>query len=489
MKRRTIILVILIYTFIAVSLFASGNAEEDRREQRQKLYNGTSTYAMAIPYNGAFGVNLANSAYINWPNSSEEVTMEWVEDELAEGIGKYTDAEMIGMLEIAQAKLHGEEEPLDPIMITCSCPQGFEFVSQSNPSYRRPFEIILVPRSQYKVSEVTRDSGEWSRREPFEGGNKPYSGKASLLTANNPETPDSWVIKTADADKYNKAIADVGDFSNDVYIVYQWYDVILNLPGEIDPATDVLTVTNSRGTVSYPLIEGDDYSALVSITIQWGDYSDSVTIPFSGYYDSRGSQESNASALAITPTGNASTVRLDVDQGIPIDVANINFMRWLGYEDSVTSGEYNDNHDPAQFGKENIKSIIFLSSSSNPEINGGEFRFIHNDLQAGEILDDRNSIKYVARTTDNDNGHIVTFDGTMTASYLNSLSENITDSDSVIIPTFYGRGTHGNYAQRRTYWQEYNGTVEIILENKENVTMYSGGYHSYIYVHVFVTGD
>ena len=478
MKRRTIILVILIYTFIAVSLFASGNAEEDRREQRQKLYNGTSTYAMAIPYNGAFGVNLANSAYINWPNSSEEVTMEWVEDELAEGIGKYTDAEMIGMLEIAQAKLHGEEEPLDPIMITCSCPQGFEFVSQSNPSYRRPFEIILVPRSQYKVSEVTRDSGEWSRREPFEGGNKPYSGKASLLTANNPETPDSWVIKTADADKYNKAIADVGDFSNDVYIVYQWYDVILNLPGEIDPATDVLTVTNSRGTVSYPLIEGDDYSALVSITIQWGDYSDSVTIPFSGYYDRDAVSEGRrggSCSLFVTPYASASHLSVEKDRGNWVSVAMIDFL--MNGAAGLTE-----------------RPLIYASSSSDPNaVSPSEFRLVHDSVMYDTPLTNTNSIGFDVQIRSTDTSFpTASFDGTMNMKEAERAFEDVegvgqeTSSEVIIPGIIIEQKGHAEELQNPPSFYTYSGEVDVMMDSGVH-TMYEGVYRGTVYLHVVTT--
>ena len=90
-------------------------------------------------------------------------------------------------------------------------------------------------------------------------------------------------------------------------------------------------------------------------------------------------------------------------------------------------------------------------------------------------------LKSYEAKTDKDTGDIVSFDGTMTSAKLDS-------SDQVIIPTNMFRLSHLFRGRQGTAWQEYNGIVDIILENKYNI-MYSGAYRSYIYVHVFVEDE
>ena len=483
MKRRTIILVILIYTFIAVSLFARGSHEEVRRD----LYNSRSTYIFAIPYDGAFGVNLANSDYDNWNDGN----VSWVSGSLGpsngnytpQAPGVYTNDEMVGLLEIADAKLHGMDK-LEPIQITCSCPQGFELVSQSNPSYRRPFEIILVPRSQYRKSETYYNyvpaeyRGNWSDLQPRDDkGAVPYDGEAILLSGDRPETPDPWIISEAGyEDIYNKATKSNENFKDDVYVLYQWYDIVLNLPGEIDPATDVLTVTNSRGTVSYPLIEGDDYSALVTITIQWGDYVDSITIPFSGYYDRDSlieGRRGGSCSLFVTPYASASHLSIEKDRGNWVSVAMIDFLM---------SG----------MGESTERPLIYASSSSDPNaVSPSEFRLVHDSVMYDTPLTNTNSIGFDVQIRSTDTSFpTASFDGTMNMEEAELAFKKVggtgkETSSEVIIPQTTTQNSSGHVGEAQTFYT-YSGEVDVMMDSGVH-TMYEGVYRGTVYLHVVTT--
>ena len=79
---------------------------------------------------------------------------------------------------------------------------------------------------------------------------------------------------------------------------------------------------------------------------------------------------------------------------------------------------------------------------------------------------------------------MVVFDGTMTRSEMEGLSKE-SAGDYVIIPQNITSRSHPDYGRDVAYWQEYNGTIQVVLERKYNM-MYAGAYKSYVYVHVYV---
>ncbi len=424
-----------------------------------------SAYATITPQESSVGVNMASTKYLFVDNLTN-FKYEFQADLDTQGKKAYfTDGHQIA---IASVQSIEREDILNgaSVTITVDCPNGFEFVSLSNPAFVRPFNIIL------STSYVVISNGQWMGLADDERRSVRLDSPTSIPFDLR---PDNGTLNNGADAKYGIN-----------------FDIILELYGTV--SNGILTLDD--GT-TMPLANLDDYMASVSITISTsniaGAPSQTIVIPFSGFYDSRlGSNDGdsdNFSSLSITSTGRASNIRLDEEQGIPVEVATIDFMRTLGTDFLLSNGIYDISSDKVDeftstapagtFDK--YKTRIFLSSSANPEVDGGVFRFIHDDLKTGEVLDDRNSIRYEVRTTDNDTGKIVSFDGTMTSAKLDS-------SDQVIIPTNMFRLSHLSSGRQGTAWQEYNGTVDIILENKYNI-MYSGAYRSYIYVHVFVEDE
>lgn len=333
------------------------------------------------------------------------------------------------------------------VTIRVDCPTGFEFISESNPSYRRPFNIVvavsygLIVYNDDGTSEYRVPAGRYGRRLTNAG--------AEIVEVVTQDLPQN--------------------FEGDEFWVL--FDVLLELEGDV--ANGQLEMPD--GT-TYPLANLNDYSAAVTVSISCDsanvDLNQSLTLPFSGYYDSRGESVAAVSSLSVNPTARASNLRLDEEQGQPVDVAAMNFMRML------QSGGIGQSDPESYF--DTYKTRIFFSSSANPEIDGGKFKFVHDAVQPGDLLDDRNSIQYEVRAVDSDSGSIVTFDGTMTRVDMENSSEG-----SVIIPRNVESKSHPNYGQDVIYWQEYNGTIQVVLERKYNM-MYAGAYKSYVYVHVYV---
>ena len=431
-------------------------------------------YATITPQSSSVGINIASTKYLFNDDLSNFTYGSGSSD--TGGKKNYFTVDhqvaVASVLSISESDIKNGAS----VTIEVNCPQGFDLVSSSNPAFVRPFNIIL---STSYVVIGTYDGSQENRERRWRGLN---DSERESVRLNGPTSVPFDLSQKNGAALKNGSDAKYGVI----------FDIILELKGTV--SNGVLTLDNGT-TMS--LANLDDYMASVSITISTsnieGAPSQTIVIPFSGFYDSRlGSNDGdsdNFSSLSITSTGRASNIRLDEEQGIPVQVATIDFMRTLGTGiektsngQVISSADVNDFSSSAPDGTfDKYKTRIFLSSSANPEVDGGVFRFIHDDLKTGEVLDDRNSIRYAVRTTDKDTGDIVSFDGTMTSAKLDS-------SDQVIIPTNMFRLSHLGSGRQGTAWQEYSGTVDIILENKYNI-MYSGAYRSYIYVHVFVEDE
>ncbi len=481
MKNKYLLFIILFLSSISPVIGVDWNkfAEDvDGDWNSQYFVEYGAAYATITPQASSNGINIASTKYL-------------FEDNLADftyGSGPSDTGSKKNYFtvdhQVAVASVMGISEDNikngASVTINVDCPQGFDLVSLSNPAFVRPFNIILstsyVVIGDYEKYEWFQKVSKrlWRGLSDSERESVRLNGPTSVTFDLSPDNPN---LQNGDNAKYCVI-----------------FDIILELEGNV--SNGVLTLDN--GT-TMPIANLDDYMASVSISIATngidGAPSQTIVIPFSGFYDSRlGSNDGesdNFSSLSIISTGRASNIKLDEEQGTPVEVATIDFMRTLGTGIKVLGDDegreissdevdtFTSNAPDGTFEKYQTK--IFLSSSANPEIDGGVFRFVHNDLKTGEILDDRNSISYEVRTTDNDTGDIVSFDGTMTRAKLDS-------SDQVIIPHDMFRTSHLGSGRQGTAWQEYQGSVDIILENKYNV-MYSGTYHSYIYVHVFVEDE
>ena len=468
---KKLILGLLVLLFILSPNFANGN-REGHRTSRLEFYNQQTPYAMAIPYDGAFGVNLGdpNDHFLNWENGKAKGYTDIPNQNQTSADG-YTDAEMVGLLGIYDAKTHGlgnSENKIDDITISVSSTQGFEFVSQSNPSYRRPFELVILPKGDHHV--VTSDASwawtHWEYSSWWDSLYGQYSGEGSLLSGDYPETDENWLLETENNETFKQAIDDNVD--NGLYGLWQWYDVVLNLPGELNTDTDVLTYNNSI----YPLIEADDYSALVTLTISWGDYSDSVTIPFTGYYDKddTNSKSGGTCSMFVTPYAAAAHLSVDKDRGVWVPVGWVEFLMNLNQED-------NEGH-PIVVSE---RPLIFASSSSNPfDPDPDRFRLWHEDVLYGATPTSTNGIYFDVQITDG-SLQTVSFDGTMNGETAEAEYDRASSSSSNVIIPRETESQQGHLDKKQKFYS-FSGEIDVRMET--GGYMPDGIYSGTVYIHM-----
>lgn len=235
-----------------------------------------------------------------------------------------TDVEMIGLFKISGLNLN----ITSPITVTVSAPNGLYMESQAEPSYRRPIEIWLFPK-YYVSGSATSDNA------------------VKLSEDNKSQTffSDASSTKTY---RYNNV----------------WFDVAIVLPGKLNKETNEIEVTASDGTVTYyRLIDATDYSCLATFTVTYGTKSETLTIPFTGYYDSTKNttskngqykQECDVS-MNVVMNSNAYNINMKDDQGKWIDVGEISVL--AGAESLTINGATVIN---VQY------PVVFFSSSANP---------------------------------------------------------------------------------------------------------------------------
>ena len=454
MRKYLLLIICLIFTINSASSIDWTDVGSPFRGDYIKY---DSPFVAVVPRAASNHVNLASTNYIY----NIDGQIDWRGDEYIDGDGSGFGA--IHQIAIASVMglSRGDIEANPTLVIDVDCPQGFNFVSSSNPAFKRPFSIVVV--IDYAI--IRENTSEW-----WQSDNSGYY-----------EVDYQTRFRIEDSSTRYVDIGQTGGSFNDDYEGAKFWasiNVLLELEGEV--AGGVLRFDD--GT-EMPLADLDDYTATVTLSVSCTantgiNPASTITIPFSGFYDSRlGSSADNGgnlSALSVRPTARASTINLLEDQGETIEVASIDFLRLISSKNPVsTSGEVEGEEYFAPY-----KSRIFLSSSANPDVNAGEFRFIHNQIAPGGIIDDRNSIRYTVRATDNDTWATAYFDGTMTALEIDNAERD------VIVPNNRSSASHGGYGTEGSTWQEYDGTIEIILDKKEN-TMYSGAYHSYVYIHVF----
>lgn len=439
MKRVLIVILLFVISF---SLWAVDwtDVSVDRDIQGIPVYSSPISYV--IPRDAAVKVDLASTNF----TYSDVANINFDE-------GDFKAEHQIAVASI-QGLRYSDISSGASVTIRVDCPQGLEFISESNPAYRRPFNIVVAV-SYARVSHNGSDSTYYTMKE-HRGARLSKAGEQFVLDVSQNNLPQSYA-------------------SQEFWVVF---DILLELQGTVE--NGVLTMNDGS---EYTLANLNDYTAAVTVSISCesnntadsaANVNSSLIIPFSGYYDSRGGQVEAVSSLSVSPTARASTLRLDEEQGQPIDVATVNFMRLL-----KTNGRLDESPSPF----DTADTRIFFSSSANPEIDGGKFKFVHDAVQPGDLIDDRNSIQYEIRSVDSSGGHMVVFDGTMTRAEMEGPKESA--GDYVIIPQNITSRSHPDYGRDVAYWQEYNGTIQVVLERKYNM-MYAGAYKSYVYVHVYV---
>ena len=175
MNRRIITVIIIILIGIFPALTASLPSSKDF---------GFSI----IPYLGGMDVNLGSLQY-----GPHDVSVEWKENvnyrPNKDGISSYYKNEHIiaiggvGNIEINRVTtikdlgLDNVYIPKDGVSlrVQATCDTNFEFVSQSNPIYRRPFQIEILPRVKTYNSLTNTD----------ESYSSPYTDTVYTLDSNN----------------------------------------------------------------------------------------------------------------------------------------------------------------------------------------------------------------------------------------------------------------------------------------------------------------
>lgn len=410
MRRRYIVAIIFIVVF-SYQLYANGNHETPE-----------TPYIEVAPYNGAYGVPLGSPFYTGGTHEDKDAgdfddSKNYSNDEII-CIGSAQNFERDVWKE-----MYGPDVEFE---VSISCPNGFYFVSQSNPAFKRPFEFLLVFK-QTRLSfwgDPQHDLGE------------------KKITPNDSEPKSVKMVEWSDLDD-NASI---------------WCDIILELPGEILPGTDTLYVEETG--MEYPLIEADDYTALVTITFRYGDLSNSISIPFSGYYerDVNNKQEGTCSLL-VEPTAEAAHMSITRDRGTWVTVGTLDFLM-------------------STFENAKNTPVIFASSSSDPEDpNASEFRMVHDSVTFNTPLTNTNSIPYtvrIQRTGTNGTAQAI-FDGT------GNIDEVRNSSTYGIRPEVTPAKIQ--HADSNMDYYGYEGNVDVMMEAGSNV-MLAGRYTGTVYIHV-----
>ena len=372
------------------------------------------------PYSGFAGIPIGNTHYKGGST--------WAENGGEDSDDTYANAEMLALVSLYPIDSSSFNKSFT---VSVTCPNGMYMVSMSQPTFKRPFEIYLYPVAKH-----------------------------ATLTDNNP-------IKLSNS---NPIAVYTPGFTSTGGNVGFWFDVVLVLPVDEDTSERKgMDTENDRLVVDgnvYPLARTNDYSAIVTISIDFEGASDpiSFTMPFTGYYNGSPNPHNSAAALPVALDINvypeATNISLDIaNRGKWIDIGHLVFL-------------LNSTKDAS----------IFLSSSSDPFVAGDEFSLKKDDLSHTAQLTSVNSIGFTARLADT-NGNVNLFEGnefiSPTASYDRSVPDNFVKLETVTTAKFNNEN-HGNVS-----YKEYQAEVSIMLDSVDT-TLLSGRYEEEIYCHVLI---
>ena len=383
------------------------------------LNSATFKYA---PYDGFSGIPIGSRYYkggSKWDYDNEtNKTGQY-------GEGTYSNKEMLALITLADIE---KKYYTKPFTVSVSCPNGMYLTSLSNPEFKRPFKLYFYP--------VLTGS---KRGVPFElsNSNPVHLYYPSEDTKFNDFTPfDGWDL---------------------------WFDVVLYLPGTVDTSNDRLI--DDDGTI-YPLIKANDYSAIVTISVNHDGASApmSMIIPFTGYYDGSAIPLNNAElpvSLGVETYPEASNINLAVEnRGQWITVGRVNLLL---------------------NGKK--KMAMFLSSSPSADVEGDAFIMVKDDLSYDAQLTSVNSIGFEVQMVDTSSGETKLFDGTAKVNYSDSIT-SLTDFVLLVndvVPVDF-TSTHNSIKKS---FRQYEGEIQVKLE-RSDVTLLEGRYEGEIYIHVLV---
>ncbi len=408
------------------------------------IFSLNAVEIVIAPYNAFSGVPVGNSYYHadqtgRWTYTNTKWGSSGGKSINAGQEHNFTDQEMIGIVSVQN---NGYSYTLaGSITISATAPNGLYMISQSEPSYKRPIEIWFYP--SYGSDQRPSDDS--------------YNKK---LSNDNPE--QTWFAS------YSETPSGIRSYSYNAL----WFDVVLALPGTLNPDTNEVEVTENGNTIYYPLVTADDYSSIVTITVTYTPWdttqspvTTTLTIPFTGYYDpDKGTVIQNATvSMNVTMESTAYNLNLE-KQGTPIDIGEITYMA------------------------ETSKSVVFFSSSSDPFYNEGAFTMVKSGLGVNTQLTSQNSLGFKIRVSKPSGSSYyskdyIEYDGT-TSITSTLTSGNVNDQKlaeaGMIVPvkTEYDlthQGTRSKYT--------YSSRIYLIFDNS-GVLMLSGRYTEDVYVHV-----
>ena len=435
--------------------------------------------------------------------TSEEETEDWIFDY---GINWHKNKTITEAVSLKIAILSDSRPAM---RFSAESSSDFMFVSQSHPTYRRPFELAIQPK--YLITDYAN----------YQDHNNPTGTALGVKNLGNGLGLDN-----------NPSIKLPDDVSLGLYASF-WFDVILVLPFDDFDVTNGVQVDN----VKYELIESEDYSSIVNLSVQYdfmeyeiyeiegtriieqkqtgqtgwfevtptsdwitqsieyqitrsssGNESiqqtvgggDAITIPFSGYYSpyDSGMEESSASfhvgtypiisSLSLNPSSSNNPRTF-------IDIADINLIYMFGdrFQTDINDNTCEDiTYNPR----------IFLSASNDPKKqNANGFMFIYRG--ATRIVEGVNAVKYTVRVTD-DSGSFKDFDGT---DYIDGTTYEMVGEDKFLYSEHHYSNPFWHVydnGPRQIHYHSYDGTISILIDDTDGNLMQAGAYESTIYVHL-----
>ena len=439
------------------------------------------------PREGSYGVNLASNRY--HASDDKAISADNTEDDYYQGVslnevadGHYTDENIIaiGSLNDQTDDLGGKTPKTMNISISCSN-GDFCFVSESNPTYKRPFELMLF----YTKHE-----------EKFR------------LFGDNEIIETHGYYKIDSTTKFPIPLSTPGTDADSFYLdSFVHFNLVLVLPGTF----------NSDGSLNYngthPLINADDYTAYVTITLESpvaDNHIQMITIPFSGFFNGVSSSQEAKRDDAINVTVNRlpAATNLDIEtlsdpdkEEQRVHVADIKMLYF--WNDALDEKTGRPLYDPP--ASDSIR--MFFSASNDPFYsNRNGFELVHSSVDIASIHNPYNSIGYrieansytVTAPEDksnwiyhNTNGDTSIGSPTLRAFTGEDKIIDVTDrtlSNEVVTPGVFiypeihrARSSQNDFDRYYSYWES---PVYLVMDKRQVDNMFAGRYTSTVYFHV-----
>lgn len=282
---------------------ANGNTETpDSGSPSGSVENGS----YISPYVGTYGIPIDSAGFrpidenAIWKDGSYKDFMSSIS---TNGGNYYGDFSMVGIGGVGNIKNpSGWKSYTVTIRLTAMSPDGLYFVSLSNPTSVRPYQLAVVTKYRdVYTAQIDSKTG------PFGVLNK--SGEPLDLNI--------------------KLDYDLSEY---------WFDLVLILPGTWDGSSDTIADSNhvvTDGYNYYPLVKADDYSSVLTLKLELfvngkpvESATKTITYPLNGYYnpDENLGILDQAVGMHVLTTSNCANLDINNQQGQYVKIADINFL-------------------------------------------------------------------------------------------------------------------------------------------------------------------